>query len=142
MSRIRLFYLISSVLFLLMGVCVYIIFRDINHLLIIERIEFLKFTGNAFIELKPSHFSNVLKYNLPDMFWFVSGILLLRCIWYEKKKEQNIYLFCFYLMSAVFEISQLLDIVPGTFDYLDLFFMGIGALVESFLYKYYVKKGA
>ena len=135
MNKVRLFYLISSGLFLGLGVFIYIIFRDISHLLIIEKINL---TGNALVELKPSVLSNVIKYNLPDMFWFVSGILFLRFIWFQKKKECNIYVLCFYLMGAVFEISQLSKNIPGTFDYLDLLFMGIGAFIEGLLYKYYI----
>jgi len=134
MNKVKLIYLISSGLFLGLGICIYIIFRDIRQLLIIEK---LNLTGNAFVELKPSFLGNVIKYNLPDMFWFVSGILFLRFIWFQKK-EQNIYVLCFYLMGAVFELSQLLKSIPGIFDFLDLFFMGIGALVEGLLYKYYI----
>jgi len=140
MNKIRLFYLISSVLVFGIGVCVYILFRDNNHLLIIKRIPLLEFTNNVYVELKPSFLSNVLRYNIPDMFWFVSGILLLRFIWFLENKEQKIYLFCFYLTGAVFEVSQLLKIIPGTFDFLDLLFMGIGALVEILLYNNYIKR--
>jgi len=85
MNKGRLIYLILSGLFFGLGVCIYILFRDIRHLLIIEK---MNLTGKAFVELKPSLMNNVLKYNLPDMFWFVSGILVLRFIWFPKKKEQ------------------------------------------------------
>ena len=135
MNKVRLIYLILSGLSLGLGVCIYILFRDISHLLIIEK---MNLTGNAFVELKPSLMNNVLKYNLPDMFWFISGILVLRFIWFPKKREQYIYVLCFYLIGAVFEISQLSKNIPGTFDYLDLFFISMGALIEGLLYKYYI----
>jgi len=94
----------------------------------------LEFSKLIIIELRTSIFSNILKYNFPDMLWFVSGILLLRFIWFYKKNEQNIYVLSFYVTGMVFETSQLSDSVPGTFDFLDLLFMGIGAFVEGFLY--------
>jgi hypothetical protein len=74
------------------------------------------------------------------MLWFVSGILLLRFIWFDRLKEQKIYLIIFYIIGVLFEISQLSVNIPGTFDWLDLLFMGIGAFVESLLYNIYVKR--
>jgi hypothetical protein len=55
-------------------------------------------------------------YNLPDMFWFLSGILLLRFIWFNKTAMQKIYISCFYGVGAIFEISQLSEKIHGTFD--------------------------
>jgi hypothetical protein len=69
----------------------------------------------------------------------VSGILLLRFIWFDRPKEQRAYIFCFYGIGIFFEILQLSNKVPGTFDFLDLLFMGVGAFVEGLLYKSFVK---
>jgi len=44
-------------------------------------------------------------------------------------------------VGAVFEISQLSKNVPGTFDWLDMFFMGITALLEGLLYKFFLQRG-
>ena len=38
------------------------------------------------------------------------------------------------------ETSQLSEKVPGTFDLLDLLFMGIGAFVEGLLYKLFTTR--
>ena len=140
MGKIRLFYLLLSILFLVIGMFIYILFRDISHLFIINRITKLGFIQTIFIELKPSILTNILLYNIPDMFWFISGILLLRFIWFYRTKEQNIYLYGFYITGAAFEISQLSENIPGTFDYLDLFFMGMGGLVERLLYNNYIRR--
>jgi glycopeptide antibiotics resistance protein len=42
--------------------------------------------------------------------------------------------------ALVIEISQLSERIPGTFDVKDLFFMGMGALAEGLLYKFFVKR--
>jgi hypothetical protein len=81
-----------------------------------------------------------LKYNLPDTLWFVSGILLLRFIWFLKTKEQKIYVSCLYGIGTILEISQLSGKIPGTFDVLDVLFMGIGAFVEGLLYNIFVRR--
>ena len=133
-EKIRFLYGFISFLTLFFGICIYIIFRDLNHLIVFKLIPELEFSKLIIIELRTSIFSNILKYNFPDMLWFVSGILLLRFIWFYKKNEQNIYVLSFYVTGMVFETSQLSDSVPGTFDFLDLLFMGIGAFVEGFLY--------
>jgi hypothetical protein len=71
------------------------------------------------------------------MLWFVSAILLFRFIWFKKIKAQAVYIFCFYGIAIVLEICQLSAKIPGTFDWLDLLFMGMGAFVESLLYKFF-----
>ena len=93
------------------------------------------FFEKTLIPLKPSVFTDIVRYNLPDMLWFVSAILFLRFIWFYKTKIQTVYVLCFYAIGFGFEIAQLSEKVPGTFDLLDLLFMGIGAFVEGLLYK-------
>jgi hypothetical protein len=140
MKKIRMLYGFSSFFSLITGIVIYFLFREWNNMILFEWIPRLKFAKNLFIQLKPSIFSNILRNNIPDMLWFVSGILFLRFIWFYKFKEQKIYVLCFYIMGAVFEISQLSERVPGTFDWLDLLFMGIGAFVEGLLYKIFVRR--
>jgi xanthine/uracil permease len=74
------------------------------------------------------------------MLWFVSGILLLRFIWFDRPKEQRVYISCFYGMGVIFEFLQLSKKVPGTFDLLDLLCMGIGAFVEGLLYNLFIRR--
>jgi len=97
-----------------------------------------EFTKSALVPLKSSLFSNVLRYHIPDMLWFVSGILFLRFIWFYKFKEQTIYIICFYIIGLIFETSQLSGKIPGTFDWIDLIFLFIGAFVEGLLYKIFI----
>jgi len=119
---------------------IYLLFRNINNMLLFSWLPKPEFLKSNIILLTPSIFTNILKYNIPDMLWFVSAILFLRFIWFYKLKEQTVYIICFYIIGFVFEISQLSDKVPGTFDWLDLFFMSIGAFVESLLYKKFIRR--
>jgi len=96
--------------------------------------------GMFYKPLLSSLFAGIIKYNLPDMLWFLSGILLLRFIWFYNKKWQSIYILCFYGIALIFETIQSLNNIPGTFDIMDLFFMGIGAFVEGFLYKTFINR--
>jgi hypothetical protein len=125
---------------LLGGITIYILFRNTNNLLIFEWIPILKIADIGAIRLKPSVFSYILRYNLPDMLWFLSGIMLLRCIWFHRREIQRIYVFCFYGMGLFFELSQLSMAMPGTFDPLDLLFMGIGAGFEGLIYCFFIRK--
>lgn len=138
MKKERIIYGLLSPLFLVMGVCVYLIFRDLNDLAIFT---WMPGPENALVQLPPSPLSNVVRHNLAGALWFVSGILFFRFVWFYKAKEQRIYVWCFYAIGGVLEISQLSERVHGTFDFLDLAFMGIGAFIEGLLYNIFVKRG-
>ncbi|MDR0290898.1 MAG: hypothetical protein LBI06_08185 [Treponema sp.] len=133
----RRLYGLASLVSLAMGMGIYLFFRNTN-MLLFEWIPKLQFFKDVYIPTRQSVFTSMLFYNLPDALWFLSGILLLRFIWFYKFKEQDVYIICFYLIGAIFEISQLSKNVLGTFDPLDLFFIGITALIEGLLYKNFV----
>jgi hypothetical protein len=135
----RRFYGWVSLVSLGTGMGIYLFFRNTN-MVLFEWIPKLHFFKDVYIPTKQSVFTSMLFFNVPDALWFLSGILFLRFIWFYRFKEQNVYLICFYLTGAVFEISQLSENIPGTFDWLDLFFMGITALVEGLLYKNFVQR--
>jgi hypothetical protein len=135
----RRFYGLASFVSLVTGMGIYLFFRNTN-MLLFEWMPKLIFFKNVYIPTKQSVFTSMLFFNLPDALWFLSGILFLRFIWFYRHKEQNVYIICFFLMGIVFEISQLSDNIPGTFDWLDLFFMGITALLEGLLYKIFIQR--
>jgi hypothetical protein len=113
---------------------IYFLFRNLNNMLLFAWIPKPSFTGTVIIPLSPSFLANILRYNLPDMLWFLSAIFLLRAIWFNKAKIHKAYIHSFYAVAAIIEISQLSDRAPGTFDLLDLLFMGICAFIEGLLY--------
>ena len=140
MHKVRIFLCLLSIVSLMSGMGIYLLFRDMSTMLLFARLPKTGFTQTVCIPLEPSFFSDILKYNVPDMLWFVSGILLLRFIWFCNNKVQHIYVLCFYGIGFIVEISQLSEQVPGTFDLSDLFCMGIGAFVEGLLYTILVKR--
>jgi hypothetical protein len=140
MKKIKLFYGFLSLLFIIIGMGIYLMFRDLNNMILFKWLPKPELTKNIFIQVNPSIFSNILKYNIPDMLWFLSGILFLRFIWFEKIIIQKKYILCFYGICFIFEVSQLSKKIPGTFALLDLFFMGIGAFVENLLYHIFANR--
>jgi len=140
MKKIRMFYGLLSLLTLIIGMLIYLLFRDLNNMVLFTWIPKPQFIKTVLIPLKPSIFSNMLRYNLPDMLWLISAVLFLRFIWFYKINVQSIYIWCFYGIAIIFEISQLSEKIHGTFDPLDLFFLCIGAFVEGLLYKFYARR--
>ncbi|MCL2196227.1 MAG: hypothetical protein FWB77_01285 [Treponema sp.] len=138
MNRIKNTYGLLSILSFIFGIVIYITFRDLKDILLFSWIPKPGFLETILVPLKPSIFANILRFNIPDMLWFLSAILFLRFFWFFKIKEQIIYISIFYAIGFIFEITQNFDKVPGTFDWLDLFFLGIGAFVESLLYNNFI----
>jgi hypothetical protein len=138
MNKIRASYGLLSIFTLITGMAIYLLFRDLNNIILFTWIPKPEFLKTTLIPLKPSIFTNILRFHLPDMLWFISAILFLRFLWFYKTKEQTVYILCFYGIGLVFETSQLSEKVPGTFDWLDLLFLSIGAFVESLLYKKFI----
>jgi len=139
MQNIRRLYGLASIISLILGMCIYLFFRNSN-MLIFTWIPKLEFIEDIYFPLKPSLITSMFLYNLPDALWFLSGILFIRFLWFNKQREQRIYLISFYSLGAIFETSQLSKNIPGTFDLLDLFFMGITASIEGLLYKLFSKR--
>jgi hypothetical protein len=119
---------------------IFLLLRDFNNMVLFSLIPRPEFLKAILVPLKPSIVSNFLRYNIPDMLWFVSAILFFRFIWFYKIKIQKAYILCFYGIGALFETSQLSKNVPGTFDWLDILFMGIGAFIEGLLYNIFTKR--
>jgi hypothetical protein len=140
MGSKRQVYGIFSLLSLILGMCIYLFFRDLNNMIFFRLIQQPEFAKTVLIPLEPSIFSYVLKYNFPDMLWFLSGILLMRFIWFSNYRVQKIYVFCFYGVGLTYMLCKISKKFPGTFDVLDLIFMGIVAFVEGLLYNIFVRR--
>jgi hypothetical protein len=138
-KSVRKFYFWFSFIFLIIGMGIYLFFRGLN-IIIFEWIQKPTILEMFYKPLPSSIYTGMILYNLPDMLWFLSGLFLLRFIWFYDKKWQNIYIYSFYGIAFIFETTQLLNNVPGTFDIMDLFFMGIGAFFEGLLYKKFVSR--
>jgi len=140
MKNKQMLYGLLSLLSLVTGIAIYLLFRDLNNMLLFSWIPKPVFAGTVLIPLRPSLFSNILRFNLPDTLWFLSAILFFRCLWFYQTKIQKAYIFSFYVIAAVFETSQLSEKVPGTFDLLDLVFMGFFAFLESLTFNLFIRR--
>jgi hypothetical protein len=138
MNKIRAVYGLFSLLALILGMSIYLLFRELDNMILFKFIQKPTFIENVHIHLELTVFSYVLMYNFPYMFWFLSGILLMRFIWFFNIKVQRKYVLCLYAIGIIYVLSKMLIIFPGTFDWLDLLFMGIGAFVEGLLYKTFI----
>jgi len=146
MKRIRIFYVFLSFFILFVGMSIYLFFKDRNIIraAVLQLSEWIPSAniniGNLPLKLKPSFFSHVLMYNLADMTWILSGILFLRFIWFYNIRMQKIYIFCMYVIGLFLETAQASKYIIGTFDWLDMLFISIGAFVESLLYNIFVRR--
>jgi len=125
-----------SLISVVIGIGIYILFRNTN-MLLFQWIPILNFINNIYFPMEHSIFSSILLFNLPDALWFLSGLFFIRFLWFYNGRWQKKYILCFYLIAIIIETTQIFDFIPGTFDIYDLLFIGIIAFVEGLLYKYY-----
>jgi len=137
-KKARAVYGLLSFLFLVAGVGVYFLFRDLGDLLFFARLPIFDFGGSARARLEPSFFADALMFNAAGMLWLVSGIMFFRFLWFYNPGAQKVYVGCFCAIAVALEAAQLSGGVPGTFDPLDLLFMGAGALAEGLAHKVFV----
>lgn len=138
---IKIVYLSLSVIALFLGVTIYASYRNTDIVL------FNWIAKPGFIDALYSPAStetgiikSMLVYNLPDGLWFLSGVLLMRSIWLPNLTYYRLYLLIFSLLAIIIEISQLKKNVSGTFDILDLIFMGLSVLMEGVVYKLFITR--
>jgi len=139
-NRIKLFYGLLSLFALLVGMVIYLLFRDVNSIVLFRWIPKPAFLGTVLVPLQQSAPADQLRYNLPDALWFISAVLFIRCIWFYKAKTQAAYITCFYGIALALETSQLSEKVPGTFDWKDLLFFSISAFIEGLSYKFFTAR--
>lgn len=108
--------MLLSLVSLILGLLIYIFFRKGTYIHTLLKIHSsfclseLNFIGSDFI-----------KYYLPDFLWAFSLTNALITVSDKTKKEVFIIGFAVILLSALWEILQLLKIVSGTFDFVDCF---------------------
>jgi hypothetical protein len=73
-------------------------------------------------------------YSLPDGLWISSYVFLMFSIWGESLSSKSIIWLLLILIAAIVsEFCQLIHIIPGTFDMLDLLSYTIGFSLTAFL---------
>lgn len=62
-----------------------------------------------------------IKYSMPDGLWLFSYMLLIEAIWIKHKCiSYHVFLWCLPFVAIMSELLQLVAVVPGTFDIIDL----------------------
>ena len=137
----RLVYIFISLIVLFSGIIIYIFFRNINNMIIFNFIPKPAFINALNIPKQPvSIWNQIFIYNLPYGLWCLSGLLLIRSIWLNNKKWYTIYRNIFIILVMSYVILKLPRKIPGTFDILDLVFMGLFAFLESIIYTQFFRR--
>ena len=138
MKRPQFVYIFLSIFSIAAGFLIYYFFREEN-LLIYEWFHFSIKNNNNITFSNGSLWADFLRYNLPDGLWLLSGLLFLRALWYGEKIF-IIYKILFLFFAFLLEALQIIDEIPGTFDFYDLTIMGSIILGESVVYKILVER--
>lgn len=135
MKTKRLF--IGSILTLLLGGSIYVFFRALS----LNMFNWFVSLGLNNSILKIRRLTQNIKipdwilFSLPDGLWIFSFVSFQLFIWNNKiEKENCVWLFCLPIMAIISEIGQLVKIVPGTFDSIDLVMYLIGTVLPFFIY--------
>jgi hypothetical protein len=124
--------LIHVIIPMIIGGMIYIVFRDKNLIMYnwfnkIGILDFIDYLRQLFSNLIIS--PNWIKFNLPDGIWTYSLTSLMLIIWY-KETEKNLFLYLFIpILCFMFELGQLIKMIPGTYDHTDLAFIIIATIL-------------
>ena len=139
-KKLKTIYFIAALVFFFGGIAIYAFFRNLN-MVLFRFFPKPLFLDTLFIPVKTdSVLMRLFLFNLPDGLWFLSGLLIIRAIWLDNARWGTIYRGVFCAIALFIEISQFFKNIPGTFDLLDLLFMGIFAFLESVFFNYAVKR--
>jgi hypothetical protein len=128
-------YLFLSLFFLLTGMLVYFLFRNVD-MLLFDWFSGLKVFNRLYfpVDTKGNVVLSVLIYSVPDGLWLLSGILFIRAVWWGSRKISDVYALVFCLIAVLFEMFQLFEKIPGTFDMFDLILLVSIAFIEGLIF--------
>jgi hypothetical protein len=137
MNKTKTILFFVAIVSLLIGILIYYAFRNLN-------IQFFRWL-NIHINNVPSLVNQTsvlpfLLYNLPDGLWLLSGILFIRTLWTGNPVAGGIYVFVFCFLAVLIEGFQYFNLVPGTFDPIDIITMVFVAFVEGMFYKCFIQR--
>lgn len=125
---------------LLIGSLIYILFRS-STLKMFIWYEKLGITNQiSRMRAKTFLYSNKLPdfllYALPDGFWMFSYMSLILYLWKNELRRDNIFwVFILSIIALLSELGQLLKIISGTFDIVDLLMYLLGTILPFMIYK-------
>ena len=125
---------------LIIGGLIYVLFR-------VESLKMFKFfdlfsIGTQIDKIRvytipySEYLPNWFLFSLPDGLWIFSYTSLVLYIWKNKLKKENIFWVLIVPFISIFsELGQIFNIIPGTFDLIDLIFYLMGFLLPFFIYR-------
>jgi len=140
-SKLRFFYLSTAGFSLLGGIAIYLMLRSSDLLV------WTVFAKPAFwneyalvTSIKKGSILSALVYHGTDGLWLLSGIFLIRAIWFTQTKICTAYIAVLCFMGILFEVGQYYKIVSGTFDFFDILTYLSVALAECICFKLFIKR--
>ncbi len=115
----------SAAVCLIMGLAIYVLFRPMTLLLfhwadelsLMNSVMLVRTTLIGMEKLIPEWFI----FSLPFALWILSYLLFVQAIWSQSKHWMRfVWFWCVPLFAIFVEFAQISDIVPGSFDWLDL----------------------
>lgn len=131
---------IGHIFTLFCGSLIYILFRTSTLRMFVwfDKLGILTTINNVRnITINYSHnLSNLILYALPDGLWLFSYVSLILFLWKNEIKNENLFwILIIPFISVVSELLQLIKLVPGTFDLLDLLMYFLGAGLPFIIYR-------
>lgn len=103
--------IITSVFLLTLGACLYLLFR--KPVIFTEPLTQYGLTF-PLIPLASGFWSDFLRFTLPDVLW------VLAILTFSSTIKLSVLRILALLVAPFYEVGQLLGLIPGTFDYIDL----------------------
>ena len=130
--------IIHVIIPVLIGGFIYILFRE-NNLLMFSWFESLGLDSITNYLRNNYLFNNQIPewiiYSLPDGIWIYSFTSLMLIIWYrDSNKIKYYWLLIGPILGVSAEICQLIEIIPGTYDNLDLAFCICGSFIPFYIF--------
>ena len=139
--RLRLVYCFASFMAFLGGAAIYVFFRNSNNMTLFRFFPKPSVLGSLYTPLHTvSIWNYVFVFNLPYGFWCLSGLLFIRAVWLADTKWGNIYGIVYIAIVMSYIFLKLPGIIPGTFDILDLAFMGTFAFLERIVFNMFNRR--
>lgn len=132
--------LLSSIISLLIGGCIYLLFRDpsliffgwIDDLGFLNEVKALQLTTAPLKTLLPEW----ILFSLPDGLWLFSYVCLMLHLWKKSMPWPGlIWTLALPTLAVLFELIQSMVDSLGTFDWLDLFFYLTASIIPFVLFK-------
>jgi hypothetical protein len=140
LKKERTLYFVLSPLLLVIGIAIYFLFRKNDGMVLFDWLPGLRARKGLAIQVDKNRLATLAVYSVPDGLWLLSGMLLMRALWWATPKTGTVYAFIFCALAAGFELLQMTGHVPGTFDPADLVVLVCAAFVEGFIFKCFIKR--